>query len=521
MRYLFDSFSVDTDLRELRRENVLQPVEPQVFDLLTYLIQNRYRVVSRDDIFSEVWDGRIVSDGALSTRINTARHTIGDSGSKQSYIRTVWSKGFRFVGVVREVNQEPAAAPHVVEVRPPSSIFAERPALAVLPVLDTGGSTDQDSFRDDVTEDLITAFANADWLATCSRNSSFAYKGKRIEARRIARKLGMRYLLEGSVRRVGDSVRFTARLIDGAADAQLWAGRYDRDCSVHSAFNDDIVEQIAGAVANQVYATERMRAENSLADNPSAWGCMVRALSLMNTRDKLQVTAGRELMEKAIALDPKSARAHSLLSILFTLGVQQGWERGEVVLPLALHVANTALSINPEESWAHLALGFALIWGCPEQAMRPLERSLALNPNLAVGQFLYALAATRTGCAQEVMQRADLASKLGPFDLLARGYSGAFNNVRASASFVIGNYHEGAEFAERAIAENPMLAPAYRQLVVNHALAGNIRKAKDAFLTLKRLTPEISWEWVKNDLRYARVSDQKRYARAFRLVGLT
>jgi tetratricopeptide (TPR) repeat protein len=134
---------------------------------------------------------------------------------------------------------------------------------------------------------------------------------------------------------------------------------------------------------------------------------------------------------------------------------------------------------------------------------------------------LYALAATRTGCVQEVMQRADLASKLGPFDLLARGYSGAFNNVRASASFVTGNYHEGAEFAERAIAENPMLAPAYRQLVVNEALAGNIRKAKDAFLTLKRLAPEISWEWIKNDLRYARVSDQNRYARAFRLVGLT
>jgi tetratricopeptide (TPR) repeat protein len=270
-----------------------------------------------------------------------------------------------------------------------------------------------------------------------------------------------------------------------------------------------------------VYAAERAHIESTIPENLSAWECTVRALSLMNGRARPQVATARELLKKAVELDPKSAKAHSLLSFIITLGVQQGWERRQLTLPIALRAANIALSMNPEEAWAHLALGYALMWKHPERALPSLEHALTLNPRLAIGHFLFALALTRSGSPQGVLERAELASRLSPFDLLTRGNAGVYNSVRATASFVVGRYREGAEFARKAITESARLAPAYRQLLVNCALAGNIDEAKTALQTLKRVAPDISLPWIQEELRFSRIADQKSYVEAFRLAGLT
>jgi TolB-like protein len=211
--YLFADFALDTERRELRCKHDLVSIEPQVFDLLTYLIDNRKRVVSKDDLIAAVWEGRIVSDATLDSRVNAARRAIGDSGGLQRLIKTLPRKGIRFVGAVREEEKpaEPALAPRTAEgvEHPPRVALSlpERPSIAVLPFVNMSRDPEQEYFVDGMAEEIITALARCSWLFVIARNSSFTYKNKVVDVRQIGRELGVRYVLEGSVRRVGDRLR--------------------------------------------------------------------------------------------------------------------------------------------------------------------------------------------------------------------------------------------------------------------------------------------------------------------------
>ena len=200
MLYLFNDFTLDTDRRELRRGPTLVSMAPQVFDLLEYLIRNRERVVSKDDLFASIWDGRIVSESALSTRINAARCAIDDTGEEQRLIRTLPRKGVRFIGAVRE-EQKPAPAQEsngAIAAEHPSPVLTlpDRPSIAVLPFINMSGDPEQDYFADGMAEEIITALSRCSWLFVIARNSSFTYKGKAVDVRQIGRELGVRYVLE-------------------------------------------------------------------------------------------------------------------------------------------------------------------------------------------------------------------------------------------------------------------------------------------------------------------------------------
>ncbi|WP_246709633.1 winged helix-turn-helix domain-containing protein [Bradyrhizobium sp. 6(2017)] len=202
MRYLFEEYAFDTDRRELHRDADLVPVTPQVFDLLDYLIRNRERVVSKDELINAIWDGRSVSDAALTTRLNVARSTIGDSGEEQRLIRTLPRKGFRFVGSVREANEASTAlAPSDDESSNRPLTVPERPSIAVLPFQNMSGDPEQEYFADGMVEEITTALSRFRWLFVIARNSSFTFKGRAIDIKEVGRKLGVRYVLEGSVRR--------------------------------------------------------------------------------------------------------------------------------------------------------------------------------------------------------------------------------------------------------------------------------------------------------------------------------
>jgi TolB-like protein len=239
--FLFDNVSVDTDRRELRRDGRLQSIEPQVFDLLEFLIRNRDRMVSRDDVLAAVWNGRIVSESTLASRINAARAVIGDNGQDQRLIRTVLRKGIRFVGAVRE-EQRPEGTMPGAGAEQTSSVLPlpDRPSIAVLPFANVGGDPEQDYFADGISEDIITGLSKLRWFFVIARNSSFTYKGKAVDIRQVGRELGVRYVLEGSVRRGGSRVRTTAQLIDAETGKHLWADRYDRDLTDIFALQDEI-----------------------------------------------------------------------------------------------------------------------------------------------------------------------------------------------------------------------------------------------------------------------------------------
>ena len=286
MQFLFANHTLDTDRRELRRGSEAIAVEPQVFDLLVYLVQNRDRVVSKDDLIASIWGGRIVSDSTLTSRINAARKAIGDSGTCQKLIRTIARKGLRFVGTVRTqpngAESPPAAAPPPDEIHEPSRPalpLPDRPAIAVLPFTNMSGDPEQEYFSDGISEDIITALSKLRWFFVIARNSSFIYKGKAVHMKQVAEELGVGYVVEGSVRKGGDRVRITAQLNDVTTGSHIWAERYDRGLADVFAVQDEITEAIVAAIEPQLYAAENFRARRKAPDSMDAWDLVMRALS--------------------------------------------------------------------------------------------------------------------------------------------------------------------------------------------------------------------------------------------------
>ncbi len=403
----------------------------------------------------------------------------------------------------------------------PASVLPDKPSIAVLPFQNMSGDPEQDYFADGMTEEIITTLSKVRWFFVISRNSSFTYKAKAVDVRQAARELGVRYVLEGSVRKAGNRVRITGQLIDAISDHHLWAERYDRELADIFAVQDEITEQVVAAIEPQLYAAEGIRAKRKPTESLDAWECVVRALSLMNTRSRPDILAARELLQKAIALDPTYAQAHALLSFVTTLRVHMGWESAKNTFAFARDTAHKALHIDPDDPWAHIALGYALVWSrrSPE-AFVEYERALAINPNFAIAHYLTALACTYVGRTEDAFVHADIATRLSPRDLLARGNAGVYNNVRATACFAAGRYRDSVAFARKAIAESPNLVPAHRVLVVSSALAGEAEESKLALQSLKSLVPEISLKSVEETTPFVRDQDRHRWVEGFRLAGL-
>jgi TolB-like protein len=217
MQFVFGDCVLDSGRRELSRGSEAVAVGPQVFDLLIHLIENRDRVVSKDELFDLIWRGRTVSESTLASHVNFARRAVGDTGEEQRLIRTIARKGFRFVGDVREASSQDAEKSKVAETAPSNSTatplgahaLPDRPSVAVLPFLNLSGDPDQDYFADGVVEDIIGALSRMRWLFVIARNSSFTYEGRAVDVKQVGRELGVRYVLEGSVRKAGNRVRVT------------------------------------------------------------------------------------------------------------------------------------------------------------------------------------------------------------------------------------------------------------------------------------------------------------------------
>ena len=494
-----------------------------MFDLLEYLIRNRDRVVTRDDVFTVVWHGRSVSEAALNTRINATRTAINDDGANQRLIKTIRTRGFRFVGAVREEETSTSPRSRLFEDDRrlhPISLLGP-PRIAILPFANITGDRRQEPLADGLTEELITALSKVGWLFVASHASSFACKGRAIDTRQIARKLGVRYVLEGSIRVSADCARIAVQLVDGLLDHQIWAERYDKKMT-HDIFtvHTDICDKVVTSIEPQLYLAELVRAERTKPENLGSWECIVRALALMNTRDRTNAGKAVGLLRKASSIECESAQAHSLLSIITTFRLHMGWTNRRAAVPIALSSAHKALSMNADEPWAQAALGYALIWKNPEEALLPCMRAVALNPNFAVGHYFLALASAYAGECNRIFPHADKAERLARRDLLAHGYAGAHSNVRSTGCFALENYKKGAEFARKAIADTPASPTAYRAFTMNLALAGKLDEARRALQTLRRLAPEISQEWIKQNAVWVSDDAMKRYIEAFHAAGL-
>ena len=299
MVFGFGDHVLDTERRELRRGAELIALEPQVFDLLVYLVRNRGRVVSKADLIDGVWGGRIVSDSALTTRLNAARKAVNDSGEAQRVIRTLARKGVRFVAEVTEdgILEPPAAAPE------PPIALTDKPSIAVLPFANLSGDPEQEYFADGMAEEIITALSRIRWLFVIARNSSFTYKGQVIDVKRVGRDLGARYVLEGAVRKAGDRVRITAQLIDATNGVHLWADRFDRSLEDVFKLQDNVAASVAGVIEPASQAAEAARSAARATTDLGAYDCYLRALAVFYPMTKEAVLEALALLEQAIAID--------------------------------------------------------------------------------------------------------------------------------------------------------------------------------------------------------------------------
>ena len=258
-------------------------VTPQVFDLLEYLIRNRERVVSKDDLINAVWNGRIVSDAALTTRLNAARSAIGDTGEKQRLIKTLPRKGFRFVGTVQEA-QMPAIAPVSPAAQSgdttPSPLSPPRLSIVVLPFANLSGDPAQDYFVDGVTESLTTDLSRIRGSFVIGRHTAFTFKGKAVDLKQIGRELNVRYVLEGSVQRSGNRLRVNVQLVDAESGNHIWAERFDKPIADLFDMQDEIVSRLANALDAQLIEAEARRAERSL--HPDAMDLYFQGIASAN-----------------------------------------------------------------------------------------------------------------------------------------------------------------------------------------------------------------------------------------------
>ena len=366
MPYLFEDFVLDSDRRELRRGGRLIPVEPQVFDLLEYLIRNRERVVSKDDLVASVWHGRIVSESALSTRINALRVAIGDSGDEQRLVKTLPRKGIRFVGAVLEEQKPRAAtAPDTGTEQPPLTL-PDKPSIAVLPFINMDRDPEQEYFADGVAEEIITALSRCNWLFVIARNSSFTYKGKAVDIRQVGRELGVRYVLEGSVRRSGNRLRFISQLIDAKTGAHIWADRFEGEMSDVFDLQDRITESVVAVIEPNIQRAEIERLKRKPASNLDAYDLMLRAQQLEYEFTEQSLTQAIRYLEQALALDSDYAAAMALAANCYGERAFQGWTRDAAAeTTKGLHLATRALELGRDDSnvlWmvAHATLRLAM-----------------------------------------------------------------------------------------------------------------------------------------------------------------
>lgn len=525
--YSFADCTLNADQRELRRNGDLIAVTPQVFDLLEYLICNRERVVSKDDLISAVWKGRIVSESTLTTRINGARCAIGDSGNDQRLIRTLPRKGIRFVGAVREERVLPTSSPQSVERQTEPPGRPDRTSIAVLPFNNISGDQEQEYFADGMAEDIITALSRFKLLFVIARNSSFTYKGKAVDVKQVGRELGVQYVLEGSVRKAASRVRITGELVDTATGAQLWADQFEGGLGDIFDLQDKLTERVIGAIAPELQQAEIERARHKPTESLGAYDLFLRGMA----REVADLAGGLEqptsegtsealsLFYGAIKLDSRFAAAHGMAALCYAQRKAFGWvtDREEEIAE-ARRLARRAIQMGKEDAVALATGGYVLAFVVHEleAGIAAIERALAMNPNFSTAWLFLGWAKVWVGQCDAAIEHLERAMRLSP---LGRGIAGMQAAV-AHAHFFSGRHDEACTWAERLLREYPDSHPGLRIAAASNAAAGRTEQAEKAVARLRQLDPALRATNLRNALGPYPLRALSKYEEAIRQAGL-
>ena len=520
MQFVFGNYSLDVDRRELRRTGELIPIEPQVFDLLVYLVRNRDRVISKDDLIQAVWGGRIVSESTVTSRITAVRKAVGDSGEQQELIRTVARKGIRFVGEVQD-GPKPAtvvAADIAPEAAPAPAALPHKPSIAVLPFANLSADAEQEYFADGIAEDIITALSRARWFFVIARNSSFVYRDRGADMKQVAEALGVRYVLVGSVRRAHDSVRIAVQLIDGITGNNVWARSYDRALSDIFAVQDEITQTIVAAIEPQLGRAERERARVKPHDSLDAWSTYQRGMLHLYRCTREDLAEARKLFEQAIAADPHLGPAYSGIAeayyyeVVYGLAISNQDNRDRAIVP-----AQTAVSLDAEDAGAHCTLGrIRYLRREYPPAIADLQIALELNPSLALAHHGLGAALVFSGRAAEGLPHLEAAIRLSPHD----PNMGSFLVRIADAKYFAADYEGTIAIALKALGQPNFQWSRYAILIAALGELGRIDEARQFLAEVTRTRPDFSVTFVRDMHLYGDQGYLTRYLDSLRKAGV-
>ena len=548
MQYRFAEFEIDLSQQELRRLGLAVHIEPQVFDLIVHLVRNRDRIVSKDELIETIWNGRIISEAALSSRINGARRALGDNGADQTLIRTLHKRGFRFVGDVQTVGaldtdakaarlvpgnsvasgDIPAGGPVALEVSRLDDVVSEsvkaeaitRSSIAVLPFGNMSDDPENDYFSYGLTEDIIRLLARNRWLSVISRHSTIAFQGRVVDAREVGEQLGVRYVMVGSVRKSRDTVRITAELVRAADGQQLWSDKYDLQLEYIFDIQEEMARQIAATIEPELSKVEQQLAARKAPENLDAWDCYQRGLWNLWRFTTPGFDSAETYFQRAIDADPNFARGHGALSYV---NLQRAFidEPGDRAarLETALRQGRHAVALDELDCFCHCALGRALcLTHQNDEALAALDVSLELNPSFAQAYFAQGFNLLWYGREIEAETLLDRATMLSPRD----SHISSFHHVRSWAHFSLGEYDIAVEFARRATRQPTVTYQAFATLAASLGLLGERAQAEAVATELRQRKPTYSTGTARQEFFFCNDAGFiDRFVEGLRVAGIS
>ena len=482
VRSRFEDYVLDTERRELRRGSALLSMEPQVFDVLAFLVRNRDRVVSKDDLLASVWGGRIVSESTLASRINAARRVIGDTGEHQRLIRTIIGKGVRFIGKVREQRDtdEPTGSPVV-----------PRLSIVVLPFANFSNDPELEHFADGITDDLTTDLSRISGGFVIARNTAFTFKGKAVDVKKIGRELGVRYVVEGSMRWAGDLLRLNVQLTDAESGAHLWTDRFDTDPADLAQGQNEITGRLARSVNLKLLEAAGFCIEGGGRLDADPKDLLIYGRVMFNRATTAAILReARRVFERVLEIEPDSIAAKIEIGYTLAINVANYWSTSvEQDEARAEELLIQARDLDPNNYRARAALGLLRrLQNRLDESRIELETAIALAPNFAPGFFMLGTTLILLGEPDAAIFETKKGLRLSPpgaavpsdYAMLSRGH------------LLMGHVEPAIELARKACASNPRLYYTHMLLAAALGLKGELVEARVALMEGIKLRPELN-----------------------------
>jgi TolB-like protein len=375
----------------------------------------------------------------------------------------------------------------------------DKPSIAVLPFVNLSGDPEQEYFSDGITEDIITALSRLRWFFVIARNSTFVYKGRPVDVKQVGQELGVRYVLEGSVRKAGNRIRVTAQLVDTLSGVHHWAQTYDRDLTDIFELQDDITHSVTAAIEPKLVAAEGVRSQNRSPGDLDAWDLVMQALTHYWRMTAAESGTAIEMLRTAVERYPDYGPAHSMLAFALMVSGHVGWTPESHDDEYAADLARRAAELDDEDPWAHIALGYlAFTKRQTDEAVREYHRALELNPNFGTAYGYLGWAYAFDGQSEEAIKIFERAIRMSPHDpLRAFCYSGT-----GVAHYLAGRYQDAVHWGQKAIRQRPGFTAAYRILCASLAQAEEIEETRAMTAKLREMQPNVSIAWCETHVPY-------------------